>query len=68
MKLGKCQTDSGEQFVVEVDAEVVRPLNLDGSGFSSADNPAESAAALVSEDTFALADVQLLAPVDQQEI
>ena len=49
-------------------------MNLAGSAFSSladiieADEPAVAAAALVSDEQLALADVILLAPIDQQEV
>jgi 2-dehydro-3-deoxy-D-arabinonate dehydratase len=65
MKLAKCETASGD---------VVRPLSLDGSAYASlsdiieAENPAAAAASLVSDQQIALADVTLLAPIDQQEV
>jgi len=74
MKLGKCQTDQTESMVVQVDDEVIRPLELAGSGFQclaeilEADDPAAVATSLVGDREIALTDVQLLAPVDQQEI
>ena len=74
MKLGKCQTDQAEPMVVQVDDEVIRPLELAGSGFQclaeilEADDPAAVATSLVGDREIALTDVQLLAPVDQQEI
>ena len=74
MKLAKCRTAAGDELVVQLDGDVVRPLNLAGSAFSSladiieADEPAVAAAALVSDEQLALADVTLLAPIDQQEV
>ena len=74
MKLAKCRTAAGDELVVQLDGDVVRPLNLAGSAFSSladiieADEPAVTAAALVSDEQLALADVTLLAPIDQQEV
>ncbi len=74
MKLAKCQTASGDVIVAQIDGEVVRPLSLDGSAYASlsdiieAENPAAAAASLVSDQQIALADVTLLAPIDQQEV
>ena len=74
MKLAKCRTAAGDELVVQLDGDVVRPLNLAGSAFSSladiieADEPAVAAAALVSDEQLALAEVTLLAPIDQQEV
>ena len=74
MKLAKCETASGDVIVAQIDGEVVRPLSLDGSAYASlsdiieAENPAATAASLVSDQQIALADVTLLAPIDQQEV
>ncbi|MBK97107.1 MAG: 2-hydroxyhepta-2,4-diene-1,7-dioate isomerase [Planctomycetaceae bacterium] len=74
MKLAKCQTASGDVIVAQIDGEVVRPLSLDGSAYASlsdiieAENPAAAAASLVSDKQITLADVTLLAPIDQQEV
>tara|TARA_B100000700_G_scaffold29497_11_gene28435 strand:+ start:2303 stop:3157 length:855 start_codon:yes stop_codon:yes gene_type:complete len=74
MKLAKCQTASGDVIVAQIDGEVVRPLSLDGSAYASlsdiieAENPAAAAASLVSDQQITLADVTLLAPIDQQEV
>ncbi len=74
MKLAKCETASGDVIVAQIDGEVVRPLSLDGSAYASlsdiieAENPAAAAASLVSDQQIALADVTLLAPIDQQEV
>lgn len=74
MKLAKCETASGDVIVAQIDGEVVRPLSLDGSPYASlsdiieAENPAAAAASLVSDQQIALADVTLLAPIDQQEV
>ena len=74
MKLAKCQTASGDVIVAQIDGEVVRPLSLDGSAYASlsdiieAENPAAAAASLVSDQQIAIADVTLLAPIDQQEV
>ena len=74
MKLVKCQTAMGEVLVAQLDGEIVRPLSFDNSACSTladiieSDNPSETAAALVSDQEFALTDVTLLAPIDQQEV
>ncbi|MBA62018.1 MAG: 2-hydroxyhepta-2,4-diene-1,7-dioate isomerase [Planctomycetaceae bacterium] len=74
MKLVKCQTGTGEVLVAQLDGEIVRPLSFADSSCSTladiieSDNPSETAAALVSDQEIALADVTLLAPIDQQEV
>ncbi len=74
MKLAKCQTADGEVVVAQLDGEIVRPLSLEGSAYGSladiieSENPAATAASLVSDQELALADVTLLAPIDQQEV
>lgn len=74
MKLVKCQTGMGEVLVAQLDGEIVRPLSFADSSCSTladiieSDNPSETAAALVSDQEIALADVTLLAPIDQQEV
>ena len=74
MKLVKCQTATGEVLVAQLDGEIVRPLSFDDSACSTladiieSGNPSETAASLVSEQELALAEVTLLAPIDQQEV
>lgn len=74
MKLVKCQTATGEVLVAQLDDEIVRPLSFDDSACSTladiieSGNPSETAASLVSEQELALAEVTLLAPIDQQEV
>ena len=74
MKLAKCVTADSEQLVVIVDVDTVRPLCFADSTLTcladvlEADNPAETARALVAERTLALNEVDFLAPIDQQEV
>ena len=74
MKLVKCQTATGEVLVAQLDGEIVRPLSFDDSACSTladiieSGNPSETAASLVSAQELALAEVTLLAPIDQQEV
>ena len=74
MKLVKCQTATGEVLVAQLDGEIVRPLSFDDSACSTladiieSGNPSETAASLVSDQELALAEVTLLAPIDQQEV
>jgi len=74
MKLAKCVTADSEQLVVIVDVDTVRPLCFADSTLTcladvlEADNPAETARALVAARSFALNEVEFLAPIDQQEV
>jgi 2-dehydro-3-deoxy-D-arabinonate dehydratase len=74
MKLAKCVTADSEQLVVIVDVDTVRPLCFADSTLTcladvlEADNPAETARALVTERSLALNEVEFLAPIDQQEV
>jgi 2-dehydro-3-deoxy-D-arabinonate dehydratase len=74
MKLAKCVTADSEQLVVIVDVDTVRPLCFADSTLTcladvlEADNPAETARALVAERSLALNEVEFLAPIDQQEV
>ena len=74
MKLVKCQTATGEIIVAQLDGEMVRPLSFDTSDCSTladiieSEHPSATAAALVTDQQIALAEVTLLAPIDQQEV
>lgn len=74
MKLAKCVTADSEQLVVIVDVDTVRPLCFADSTLTcladvlEADNPAATARALVAARSFALNEVEFLAPIDQQEV
>ena len=74
MKLAKCQTATGEVIVAQLDGDTVRPLSFDSSDFSTladiieSENPSATASSLVTDQEIALADVTLLAPIDQQEV
>ena len=74
MRLAKCVTADSEQLVVIVDVDTVRPLCFADSTLTcladvlEADNPAETARALVAARSFALNEVDFLAPIDQQEV
>lgn len=74
MKLAKCVTTDSEQLVVIVDDDIVQPLCFADSTLNcladvlEADNPAETARALVGERSLAINEVEFLAPIDQQEV
>ena len=74
MKLAKCVTADSEQLVVIVDDDIVQPLCFADSMLNcladvlEADNPAETARALVGERSLAINEVEFLAPIDQQEV
>jgi 2-dehydro-3-deoxy-D-arabinonate dehydratase len=74
MKLAKCVTTDSEQLVVIVDDDTVQPLCFADSMLNcladvlEADNPAETARALVGERSLEINEVDFLAPIDQQEV
>jgi len=73
MKLAKICLDTGATAVAIVDVGSVTPLNVtDGvetlSQILEADNPAELVEALPHEAPLPMSDVELLPPIDQQEV
>lgn len=74
MKLAKCVTADSEQLVVIVAEDTVQPLCFADSMLNcladvlEADNPAETARALVGERSLTINEVEFLAPIDQQEV
>jgi 2-dehydro-3-deoxy-D-arabinonate dehydratase len=75
MKLAKYQTQSGQTGVARVEGDQLWPLNLSGGQYRSlaeileADNPYEAAEFLMQPDKrVPLASVNLLPPIDQQEV
>jgi 2-dehydro-3-deoxy-D-arabinonate dehydratase len=75
MKLAKFQHPSGQAGVARVEGDQLRPLDLSGGQYRSlaeildADNPYEAVDFLIrSEESIPLASVNLLPPIDQQEV
>ncbi len=73
MKLAKIRLETGAVAVAIVDVGSVTPLNLTNgvetlSQILEADNPGEFVDALPHEATLPISDVELLAPIDQQEV
>ncbi len=74
MKLAKFRVGNGSVQVGVVDGNQVFPLRLEGSSFQSlaqlldAANPAEAVRSLPQGEALELAQVALLAPIDQQEV
>jgi len=75
MKLAKYQLSSGPAGVARVEGDQLLPLDLSGGQYRSlaeildADNPYEAAEFLTREDErIPLASVNLLPPIDQQEV
>jgi 2-dehydro-3-deoxy-D-arabinonate dehydratase len=75
MKLAKYQLQSGQAGVARVEGDHLLPLDLSGGQYRSlaeileADNPYEAAEFLTQGDTrIPLASVNLLPPIDQQEV
>ena len=75
MKLAKYQLLTGQTGVARVEGDQLRPLDLSGGQYRSlaeildADNPYEAVDFLIrSEESIPLASVNLLPPIDQQEV
>jgi 2-dehydro-3-deoxy-D-arabinonate dehydratase len=75
MKLAKYQLPTGQTGVARVEGDQLRPLDLSGGQYRSlaeildADNPYEAVDFLIrSEESIPLASVNLLPPIDQQEV
>ena len=75
MKLAKYQLPTGQTGVARVEGDQLRPLDLSGGQYRSlaeildADNPYEAVDFLIrSEESIPLARVNLLPPIDQQEV
>lgn len=73
MKLAKIRLETGEVAVAIVDVANVTPLNLTNgvetlSQILEVDNPAELVEALPRGPALPISDVELLAPIDQQEV
>ena len=75
MKLAKYQLPTGQAGVARVEGDQLRPLDLSGGQYRSlaeildADNPYEAVDFLIrSEECIPLASVNLLPPIDQQEV
>jgi len=74
MKLAKYQLSSGQHGVARVEGDHLIPLDLSGGQYRSlfeileSDNPYEAADFLSKAEQIPLAQVQLLPPIDQQEV
>ncbi|MFO0968254.1 MAG: fumarylacetoacetate hydrolase family protein [Gemmataceae bacterium] len=75
MRFCKMQLGTGETRVGLLEGDHVRPLRLDGffglrslSDILHADNPAALAQSLIDDKPLRVADVDLLPPIDQQEV
>ncbi len=74
MHLAKIKTPQGIPGVAIVEGNRVRPLQLNGSGYSTlsdllfSGNAKTLALKLVSDEAYSISDVKILAPVDQQEV